>query len=170
MEGWWLEPGAVTVTEYVASRISLRGSNRDYWHHLVTWWAQRDNPNVLLLTYEHMNADPMTHIRRVAAFCGIPLDDALLELVLERTSLAFMLAHKQLFDDRMMREMTERRIGLPPGGDSAKVRVGRVGSHERELPSEAVGMLDATWNETVTPKIGFRNYAELDEALRASGV
>jgi hypothetical protein len=31
-------------------------------------------------------------------------------------------------------------------------------------------MLDATWNETVTPKIGFRNYAELDEALRASGV
>jgi len=170
IEGWWLEPGAVTVTEYVASRISLRGSNRDYWHHLVTWWAQRDNPNVLLLMYEHMNADPMTHIRRVAAFCGIPLDDALLELVLERTSLAFMLAHKQLFDDRMMREMTERRIGLPPGGDSAKVRVGRVGSHESELPSKAVDMLDAAWNETVTPKIGFKNYAELDEALRASGV
>lgn len=169
MEGWWLEPGAVTVPDYVANRISVRGNSRDYWHHLISWWAQRENPNVLLLTYERMSADPVTHIRRVAGFCGIPLDDALLKLTLERTSLAFMLAHKQLFDDRMMREMAERRIGLPPDSDSAKVRVGRVGSHEREMPPEAVDMLDAAWNETVTPKIGFRNYAELDEALRAHG-
>jgi Sulfotransferase domain len=165
MEGWWLEPGAVTVTEYVAGRLALRGSSRDYWHHLITWWEQRDNPNVLLLTYEQMSADPAAHIRRVAAFCGIPLDDALLQLALERTSLAFMLAHKQLFDDRMMREMTERRLGLAPDGDSAKVRSGRVGDHEREMPPEAIAMLDAAWNETVTPKTGFRNYAELNEAL-----
>ena len=79
-----------------------------------------------------------------------------------------MLSQMQLFDDGMMREMTERRIGLPPSRDSAKVRVGRVGSHERELPSEAVDMLDAAWNETVTPRIGFTNHAELDEALRAN--
>jgi hypothetical protein len=170
MEGWWLEPGAVTVTEYVASRIAMRGSNRDYWHHLMSWWTQRENPNVLLLTYEQMSADPALHISRVARFCGIPLDDALLRLTLERTSLGFMLAHKELFDDRMMREMTERRLGLPPESDSAKVRMGRVGSHEREMPREAVDMLDAAWRESVTPRLGFRNYAELAEALRASGV
>jgi len=170
VEGWWLEPGAVTVTEYVASRISLRGNGRDYWHHLITWWAQRDNPDVLLFTYEQMSDDPVAHIRRVAGFCGIPLDDALMELALERTSLAFMLSHKQQFDDRMMREMSERRIGLPSGSDSAKVRDGRVGSYAGEMPVEAVDMLDATWKETVTPKIGFRNYAELDAAVRASGV
>jgi hypothetical protein len=170
MEGWWLEPGAVTVTEYVAGRISLRGGGRDYWHHLLTWWAERENPDVLLLTYEQMSADPAAHIRRVARFCGIALDDALLELTLERTSLAFMLSHRQLFDDRMMREMAERRIGLPSGSDSAKVREGRVGSHVREMPAEAADMLDVAWNETVTPKLGFRNYAELDAALPASGV
>lgn len=170
IEGWWLERDAVTVTDYVASRISMRGSNRDYWHHLMSWWAQRENPNVLLLTYEQMSANPAAAIRRVAGFCGIPLDDALLELALERTSLPFMLAHKALFDDRMMREMTERRLGLPPDADSAKVRAGRVGSHKREMPPEAVAMLGAAWSETVAPKTGFRNYAELDEALRASGV
>lgn len=170
IEGWWLEPGAVTVMEYVASRIALRGSNRDYWHHLITWWAQRENPNVLLLSYEQMSADPVTHIRRVADFCGIPLDDALLELTLERTSLAFMLAHKELFDDKMMREMAEREIRLPAGGDSAKVRMGRVGSHEREMPPDAIEMLDLAWRETVTPVTGLKNYAELDEALCLSGV
>ncbi len=169
IEGWWLEPGVVTVAEYVASRVAMRGSKRDYWHHLLSWWAERDNPDVLLLSYEQMSADPATTIRRVGGFCGIPLDDALLALALERTSLSFMLAHKRLFDDKMMREMTERRLGLPPEGDSAKVRMGRVGSHEREMPPEAIAMLDAAWTETITPKLGFRNYAELDEALRASG-
>ena len=170
IEGWWLEPGAVTVTEYVASRIALRGGGRDYWHHLITWWEERDNPNVLLFTYEQMSAGPAAHIRRVAAFCGISLDDALLKLTLERTSLSFMLAHKDLFDDKMMREMAERRLGLPVGGDSAKVRVGRVGSHEREMPPEAAEMLDVAWRGTVTPKTGFTNYAELEEALRVSAV
>ncbi|HLY05101.1 MAG TPA: sulfotransferase domain-containing protein [Rhizomicrobium sp.] len=168
MEGWWLEPGAVTVTEYVASRIAMRGSRRDYWNHLMSWWEQRDNPNVLLLTYEQMSADPATTIRRVADFCGIALDDALLALTRERTSLPFMLAHKHLFDDRMMRDMTEQRLGLPANADSAKVRMGRVGGHVREMPPEAVAMLDAAWNEDVTPKTGFRNYDELDEALRTS--
>jgi len=32
----------------------------------------------------------------------------------------------RLVDDRIMREMTERRLGLPPDVDSAKVRAGRV--------------------------------------------
>jgi hypothetical protein len=169
IEGWWLEPGAVPITELVASRISLRASNRDYWHHLVTWWAQRDNPNVLLLTYEQMSADRPALIRRIAGFCSIPLDDALLELTLERSSLAFMLANKHLFDDRMMREMAEQRLGLPQGSDSAKVREGRVGSHTREMPPEAIALLDAAWEETVTPATGFRNYAELKEALGVSG-
>jgi Sulfotransferase domain len=166
LEGWWLERGTVTVTEFVAARIVLRSSGRDYWHHLISWWEERDNPDVLLLTYEQMSADPPAHIRRVAAFCGIPLDDSLLKLTLERTSLSFMLAHRERFDDRMMREMMERRIGLPTGGDSAKVREGRVGSHEHEMPPEAVEMLDLAWRETVTPKTGFRNYTELNEALR----
>jgi hypothetical protein len=168
MEGWWLEPGAVTVTEFVAARMSLRDSERDYWHHLISWWEQRENPNVLLLTYEQMSANPEAHIRRIAAFCGIPLDDALLELTLERSSLAFMRAHKQLFDDRMMREAAEQMIGLEAGGDSAKVRAGRVGSHEHEMPPEAIAMLDAVWAETVAPRTGFANYRQLDEALRVS--
>src|SRR5579871_1345874 len=111
LEGWWLEPGSVTITELVAGRIALRASGRDYWNHLLSWWAQRDNPNVLLLSYEQMSADPAAYIRRVARFCGIPLDDALLKLTLERTALPFMLARKELFDDRMMREMTERQLG-----------------------------------------------------------
>ena len=144
----------MTVTEYVASRIALRGSGADYWHHLITWWAQRENPDVLLLTYEQMNADPQTHISRVAEFCGIPLDDALLDLTRERASLAFMLAHKDLFDEKMTREKAEQQLGPSSGSDAAKVRAGRVGSYASEMPPEAIAMLDRVWSETVTVETG----------------
>jgi len=165
MEGWMLEPGSVTVGDFVESSIAQRGNGRDYWHHLLTWWEQRDNPNVLLLSYEHMSVEPELHIRRLAKFCGIALDDALLKLTLERSSLAFMLAHKDRFDDLLMRSLSERLGNIPPGSDSAKVREGRVGKNRQELPQRVADEMDRIWRETITPKLGFADYAALAKAL-----
>jgi hypothetical protein len=166
MEGWFLEPGAVPIAEFAPAWIARASGDGGYWHHLLSWWEQRDNPQVLLFSYEHMTADPALHVRKLAAFCGIALDDALLELTLERTSLAFMLQHKNKFDDLGMRTMSERRCNLPPGSDSAKVRKGGVGGHTRELPPGASAELDAKWTKLVTPKTGFADYASLETALR----
>jgi hypothetical protein len=138
-----------------------------YYKHLLSWWGQRDNPNVLIFSYEGMIADPEGHARRLAAFSGIPLDDALLKLTLERSSIGYMLAHKDRFDDAMMREVSETRCGLPPGSDSAKVRKGGVGGHKAELTDDVVAELDAKWAELVAPATGFADYAALDAAVRA---
>src|SRR6185503_16738110 len=124
MEGWFIEPGAVPIGEFVQSYIDRTAAGRDYWRHLLSWWAGRDNPDVLLLSYEQMSAEPEATIGKVAAFSGIALDDELMELTLERSSFAFMLAHKDRFDDLMMRPASEARCNLPPGSDSAKVRKG----------------------------------------------
>jgi hypothetical protein len=167
MESWWFEPGTVSLEESVSSAIARRGGGRDYWHHLLSWWEQRANPDVLLLSYEHMSAAPDAAVEKLAAFAGIALDDALLKLALERTSLSFMLAHKDRFDDKLMRDLSERLAGLPPGSDSAKVRLGKVGSHRQEMTEEVAAMVDDVWKETVTPKTGFANYAELEAALRS---
>jgi hypothetical protein len=168
MEGWMLEPGSVPVDQFVRASISQRGNGRDYWHHLLTWWEQRDNPNVLMFCYEHMNANPEAHIRRLAEFCGIPLDGDLLKLTLERTSQPFMMKHKDRFDDFLMRSLSERAGGLPPGSDSAKVREGKVGKNKRELSPDLAAEIDAIWRETVTPKTGFADYAALLASVRAS--
>lgn len=164
MEGWMLEPGSVSVGDFVQSNIAQRGNGRDYWHHLLTWWAQRDNPNVLLFCYEQMSAEPELHIRELAKFCGIALDNELLQLTLERSSLAFMLAHKDKFDDFLMRSLSERVGNIPLGSDSAKVREGRVGKNRRELPQQVADEIDQIWRETITPKLGFADYAELAAA------
>jgi hypothetical protein len=166
MEGWFFEPGAVSMAEFAALRTAERPDGSDYWGHLLSWWAQRDNPDVLLLSYEHMSAEPAASVRRLAAFCGIALDEDLLALTLENSSLDFMLRHKDRFDDLMMRRLSEQRCNLPADSDSAKVRKGGVGGHRQELSAELSAALDTIWAERVAPKTGFADYAALEADLR----
>jgi len=163
MEGWFLEPGAVSITDFAAQWMGTG----DYWRHLTSWWAVREAPNVLVYSYEGMIADPEGSVRRLAAFCGIPLSDDLLALTLERSSLAYMLAHKEKFDDLLMREVSEVRCNLPPGSDSAKVRKGGVGGHKSELTDDIRAALDARWAELAAPATGHADYASLEAAVRA---
>ncbi len=167
MEGWFLEPGAVTAEAFADGRINDPDEAGGYWRHLISWWEQRDNPNVLLFSYEHMTERPEAHIRRLAAFCGIPLNDDLVALALERSSLPYMLQHKDRFDDLMMRQVSEARCNLPPGSDAAKVRKGGVGGYRGELPPRTIGAMDAKWTEVVTPATGFADYAALEVAVRS---
>lgn len=167
-EGWFFAPGTVTIEDFAFQRwIGPAPSPRDYWSHLIGWYGQKDNPAVLVLSYEGMTRDPQASIRRVAAFCGIPLDDELLALTLERTSLDYMLQHKDRFDDAMLRALSETAAGLPPGSDSAKVRKGGVGGYKAELSPQIIATLDARWAEVVTPALGFADYAALEATLAA---
>ena len=119
-----------------------------------------------MLSYEQMSRDLASTVRRVAAFAGIALDDDLLDIVLRQSSLEFMLAHKDRFDDRLMRERSERVATLPSGSDSAKVRKGKVGEHATELPADTSAELDRVWREDIEAKFGFASYAALTDALQ----
>ena len=82
MEGWTLEPGAVSLDDFVRAAFiaadNAPGSGgRSYWTHVKSWWARRNDPDVLFMDYEHMNDDLPDTIRRVAAFMQIDLDEEL---------------------------------------------------------------------------------------------
>ena len=72
VEGWLLEPGAVSLDAFSKIAFDAAAKGKGYWAHLLSWWGQRDNPDVLLLTYEHMIDDPEKAVRRVAAFWASP--------------------------------------------------------------------------------------------------
>jgi hypothetical protein len=165
MEGWFIEPGAIPLATFAREDYMRDSGGPFYWSHLTSWWEVRHDPAVLLLSYEQMQRDPAATIRRVAAHCGIPLDDALLDLTLQHSSLEFMLANKHQFDDLLMRTLSERNCGLPPGSDSTKVRLGKVGSHRTELSDQVSAEMDALWAEHVTARFGFADYATLEAAL-----
>lgn len=168
MEGWFFEVGSVSITDYANEMFMADREKGGYWRHLRSWWEQRHNPAVRLLTYERMKRDLPGTIRTVADFIGIPLTAELFATVSRQSSLEFMLAHKNKFDDLLMRERSERLAHLPPGSDSAKVRKGEVGAHRYELPSAISQALDQIWQQEIEAELGFTSYQALCTELEAS--
>lgn len=163
MEGWFLEPGAVSLDDFAVHHFI---KSRDYWTHLKSWWEQKEQPNVLFLAYEQMLKNPTVTIKQVAQFIDIPLDDALLVLTLEHSSIDFMLKYVNRFDDAMIRKLSEEKCDLPSGSDSAKVRQGTAGAHKQNLSPHIIAELDNVWNQEITQPLGFKNYEAMITALR----
>jgi aryl sulfotransferase len=59
-------------------------------HHTATYWPWRHLPNVLLLHYSDMLADHAQAVRRIAEFCEIDADAALVARATERTTFEAM--------------------------------------------------------------------------------
>jgi len=169
MEGWFFEPGAIAIDEWARETFMKPEEGKGYWNHLISWWEQREREDVLLLAYEQMKRDLTGTICRVADFIGVDLDDELLQITQHHASFPFMLTHKDKFDDKLMRERSEKVGGLPPGSDSAKVRNGQVGEHRNELSPEIIAGLDAIWQREITPRFGFPHYEDLAAALSWDG-
>ena len=164
MEGWFFEPGTISLEEFAEQRFIKSGN---YWRHLLSWWEVRDKPYVLFLCYELMQKSPEDTIRRIASFIDVELDQTLLETTLEHSSIEFMKAHKDRFDDALMRAHGEKVADIPPGGESSKVREGSVGDHKQSLPTAIIEALDEVWIEKIEPVTGHKNYEALVKALQA---
>jgi len=162
IEGWFFEPGSISLDDF-AREFFIK--DRDYWKHLGSWWPRRDDDDVLLMAFEHMKLDLSGTIERVADFIDIQLHDELQKITEQQASLKFMQAHSDRFDDRLMREMSERVASLPSGSDSAKVRVGSVGEHARYLSDDIAAEVDAIWQQEISARFGFPDYQALIDSL-----
>ena len=61
-----------------------------FWENIRSWWAIRDLPNLLLLHFSELKADLPGQIRRIAAFLGIPIDEARFPAIVEHCSFEWM--------------------------------------------------------------------------------
>ena len=163
MEGWTFETGAITMEDFMPAWLSGGPSRTDYFTHLLSWWARRDEADTLLMTYRHIVKQKRDAIARLAALMGLPLDEETTAMVERRTAREYMLEHKAPFADPMMRRLSEERGGLPKGGDSAKIRA--ADTPDRELPDSLSAQIDALWAERITPVTGHANFAELAAEL-----
>lgn len=168
-EGYYFEPGTITLevlTDWRWSKEELAESG--YWYHLISWWEQRDNKDVLLLCYENMKTDLEGTVKKIANFMELQLDDDLFEIVVRQSSRDFMLAHKDQFAEKHSMEICGKRAGLPPSDATHKITQG-VSKDARYLLSPALKeTLDGYWQDLVRPKFGFSTYEELCQELRAS--
>lgn len=166
-EGWTIEPGVLTLEEFMPFWMAGGPGGCDYFTHLLSWWARRGEPDTLLATYEAVAKDRRAMIRRLAAFMGIEATDELVDIVDEYTTREFMHEHKDRFDDAMMVAAMQEGAGIDHELESSKVQA--VGSDGKEVPASVVEELDAMWAERVEPVTGAKDYAALAAQVDALG-
>jgi hypothetical protein len=106
-----------------------------WYRHLRSWWPHRNDAQVLLLCYEEVVADMEGAVRKVAAFCQLPLTDGKLAQVLERCSFPFMREHNFKFDARWM--------AMPgPARERFFIRQGASGGWRQDLSAAEAAKLD----------------------------
>jgi hypothetical protein len=168
LNGYWWQSDAISISEFArAYYLQFQDDvwDQNYWGHLISWWEQRQNPQVLLLTYEGVKADLPGAVQTIADFLAIELDAELFEIVVRQASLDFMRMHKPKFADPIMLAASANHGMLPPNDTITKVKTGRVGDHRTELPSEIGEEMDAIWREVVEPRTGLASYQALRAAL-----
>ena len=73
----------------------------DYFDHLLSWWSQRSNSNVLFLTFEYMKSDIRSTIKTIAKFFGeqymkeIEEDPTLIDNIIKYSSFDYMKARNK---------------------------------------------------------------------------
>jgi hypothetical protein len=139
--------------------------DRNVHKHILAFWEQRKDENVLALCYENMKADLSGTIERVAAFIGIELDDELRQIVLKQSDIKFMQEHKHQFEDHLVRKARSAAMKLPLDGQLNKVRNGQVGESRKFVPDDIRKELDITWREEITVRIGLKSYEDLKKEL-----
>lgn len=162
LEGWYFEVGSISLEEFTRDR-SIK--NQGYWHHISSWWEQRENENILILCYEEMKEDLPTTIKAMANFMQIELDEELFDIVLRQSSREFMLAYKSKFTDTRQQKYFESRGGAPVAPNSAKVTTGTPDNERYKLSQELKDEFDAIWKDTIYQRFGFKDYAALREAI-----
>lgn len=163
-EGWFFEAGSISL-ETFATEHYLARKESGYWAHMASWLRQRDRETVLLLCFEDLKQDLPAAVRRVAAFLDLPKEGPVYDIALRQAGFDFMKAHDRQFDDHLLRDIWDRRAGLPADGSATKVSEGKSGSGKPLLSADIQALFDARWRETITEEFGIPDYAALRDFL-----
>ncbi len=163
MNGWHIEPGAIPLDEFLPLWMGGGPNGCDYFTHLLSWYARRNEADTLLASYRWVVANKTEMIRRLAAFIDVDLTDELLTLVDHRTSREFMVEYMDKFDDAMVAKALEQNVGIPADSDSTKVQA--VGSDSSEVPDVIAEQIGAMWAERIAPVTGHADFASLADEV-----
>lgn len=161
-EGWMFEAGAIDLDRFALEFFCHGSGSGLYWAHLASWLRRRDDPQVLLSSFEAMKRDLSAVVERVAAFIGAPPNAV--EIATRQARLEFMRAHERQFDDHLLREARDPVCGLPPG-QTSKLRAGRIGDGAGALGEPVRDRLRELWREHIEGAFGFASYADLEGSL-----
>lgn len=173
LNGWFFAKNSISIERFMDELFLKRGrpksimNNPSYWEFLLSWWPNRNDPNVLWLWYEDMKEDHKATVNKVAEFLGYDCKDAeLIDIAYKNSTFDFMKEHEVKFDEHTWKQHNNVRCSLSPdaGLNSSKVMNG--GRHPKpKLSTETLTQLDLKWKEVVTAQTGFASYDEMRKSF-----
>jgi hypothetical protein len=158
-DGWQFERNAISIDDFALHYFTQRSGSLRSWYHILSWWHERHQTQVLLLCYEDMLANPRQAVTRIAQMMSLADTGAVFERALEQSGFAFMKAHERQFDDHLVRAARDAACGLPAHGDASKGMNGISGRGRRCLNNTVIETLNEIWRADITPTTGLRSYA-----------
>uniref|UniRef100_A0A914VFA4 Sulfotransferase domain-containing protein n=1 Tax=Plectus sambesii TaxID=2011161 RepID=A0A914VFA4_9BILA len=145
---------------------------RTVWNHQLSWWKQRNNPDVLFLFYEDYKEDFDGSLKRIADFLNIKLNEEKERVVKEYCSFAFMKQHWAKFNGHLQRSHESQTWHSPTEEvpiKYGKVRNGQGGQGRQLLSPEVVASIEDHWRAAFKD-YGFERYADMRKASIESRV
>ena len=137
---------------------------------LVDWWEHRNDQDILFFFYNDLKEDHSGSVRRIAKFMGVDCSEEVISRVVFTTTHNEMARHHRKFESHFMTKRIAKMVGDdPPAQSVGRVRKGggNSGEGEKVLPEEVKQQLEKEWTETVTAKLGFKNYSEMHQVWKS---
>lgn len=69
-----------------------------WFDHVANWWSNRNNHQILFLSYEDLKEDLKSELEKLINFCGFQITPERFSEVMDRCSFEFMKQHETKFD------------------------------------------------------------------------
>ncbi len=150
----------MSISDFYIGVVKARLLPMDYCSHIASWWPHHNEKQVLFIHFEDLKENIELCIGKIAEFLNISISPELVELVKQRSSLAYMSTHQQKFTGRPPHPESHDPM---PSAPVSTVREGGGQTKEgaKNLPVEVKQGLTEDWQKSVFPVTGCKNYDEL---------
>lgn len=142
-----------TFNDFVADVFLAENGSEfgTYFDHVAGWLGQKENKNILYVTYEDMSEDLAREVRRIAAFLGIELSDEKLDWIVNGSGF-----------ETMQKNNRTNYTWFPGTDPNLKfIRKGKVGDWKSQMTAEHSEEIEERVNKTLIP-LGAKIRYELD--------
>ena len=166
-QGKYFQPGDITLDEFVKSMYLTPSTKMrsNYFVRLLSWWAKRNDPNVLFLLYEDMLEDLESAVRSVASFMGIE-DEASIRNAVTMSRFDFMKENQEKFASHRTSQSRNRSLGLPEATRLQRIHTGSATKGREVMDDCTKEAIQKMWTEIITKELGFQDYDEFRHILK----
>ena len=141
--------------DFVEDWLNGNVENGQYFDHVASWYARKDDPDVLLVRFEDLKKIPQKVIKEIANFVGTETSAEHVQSVMKLTSFEMMRkADEQDIGLRFMRWLGVIR--------RTHVRQGEVGSGRLKFSTEQLAALEQGYQQKLMPLGVPRDWILLD--------